>query len=99
MDRGQGKSKPTLRDSASDFMAQWKASRPEEPMTTAGTNGGELRSGRLEHVDQALRNWKRAGGEVTGRKGAPDVHVRIKRRVAAPSLGEGNGAKHRSIRR
>lgn len=97
MDRGKGKSKTTLGDSASDFMVQWKASRPEEPVATVGTNGGEVRSGGLEDVDDALRNWKRAGGEVTSKKGAPDVQVRIKRRVAAPSLaGEGKGAKHRS---
>lgn len=101
MDKGKGKgkskSKPTLRDSASDFMAQWKASRPEGPVSTVGTKGGEVRSGRLEDVDDALRNRKRGGGEVTNRKGAPDVQVRIKRRVTAPSLaGEGKGAKHRS---
>lgn len=95
MDKGKGK--PTLRDSASDFMAHWKASRTEEPVATVGTRGGEVRSGRLENVDQALRNWKRGGGEVASRKGAPDVQVRIKRRVAAPPLsGEGKGAKHRS---
>ena len=99
MDKGKGKSKPkpTLRDSAADFMAHWKASRAEESLATAGTNGGEMRSRRLEDVDDALRNWKRGGGEVTSRKGAPEVQVRIKRRVIVPSLaGEGKGAKHRS---
>lgn len=97
MEKGKGKSKPTLRDSAADFMAHWKASRPKEPVATAGMNGGDARSGRSEDVDNALRNWKRGGGEATSRKGAPDVQVRIKRRVAAPSLTrEGKGAKHRS---
>ncbi len=97
MDKGKGKSKPTLGDSAADFMAHWKASRPKEPVATVGTNGGEARSGCSEGVDHALRNCKRGGVEVTSRKDASDVQVRIKRRVAAPSLArEGKGAKHRS---
>ena len=43
MNRGKASQKPTLGDSASDFMAQWKASEPRaiggrEP--DRGTNGG-----------------------------------------------------------
>lgn len=85
MSRGKGKSKPTLGDSASDFMAQWKASRTEEPSVVIepdrGTNGG----GR--NVEQTLRSWKRGGGEVKVAKGTSTGFEKRRAKPGRPSLG------------
>lgn len=82
MNRGKGKSKPTLGDSASDFMAQWKASRTEEPSVVIepdrGTNGG----GR--NVEQTLRSWKRGGGEVKVTKGTSTGYAKRKKKPSDP---------------
>ncbi len=69
MDRGKGKSKTTLGDSASDFMAQWKASRPEVPGAAAGSGRGAIPDRGNRNDKQTFRSWKRGGGEVKVTKG------------------------------
>lgn len=69
MDRGKGKSKTTLGDSASDFMAQWKASRPEAPGAAAGSGRGAIPDRGNRNDKQTFRSWKRSGGEVKVTKG------------------------------
>lgn len=68
MDRG--KSKTTLGDCASDFMAQWKASRPDGSTTATAESGRSLKSNRGNLDDKlTFRSWKRGGGEVIVTKG------------------------------
>lgn len=69
MNRGKGKSKPTLGDSASDFMAQWKASRPDGPPSATESARGTTGSPGKQNDEQTLRSWKRGGGEVKVTKG------------------------------
>lgn len=65
----RGKSKPTLGDSASDFMAEWKASRPEV-LVAAADPGRFQRSIRGDPTaKETFRSWKRGGGEVKVTKG------------------------------
>ena len=69
MNRGKGKSKPTLGDSASDFMAQWQASRPGAPAATAESGRGATSNRGNRDDKQTFRSWKRGGGEVKVTKG------------------------------
>lgn len=64
MHRGKGKSKQTLGDSAPDFMAKWKASRPEASPAVSDAGGDLTKSGGNRDVERTLRSWKRGGGEV-----------------------------------
>lgn len=68
MNRGKGKSKPTLGDSASDFMAQWTASRHDRAAVATESVRGTTGSGGKRNDEQTVRNWKR-GGEVKVTKG------------------------------
>jgi len=65
----RGKSKSTLGDAASDFMAQWKASRPEVPVAAAGSGRGAISDRGNRNDKQTFRSWKRGGGEVKVTKG------------------------------
>lgn len=73
MNRGKGKSKSTLGDSASDFMEQWKASKPDGPPPADDSGRGTAVSRENRDVDQSLRAWRRDGAEVKVTKGA-SVH-------------------------
>lgn len=64
MDRGKGKSKPTLGDSAPDFIAKWKASRPKASPTVSDTGGDTTKAGGNRDNERTLRSWKRGGGKV-----------------------------------
>lgn len=85
MNRGKGKSKPTLGDSASDFMAQWKASRTEEPSVVIKPHHGANGGGR--NVEQTLRSWKRGGGEVKVAKGTSTGFENRREKPGRPSSG------------
>lgn len=66
MDRGKGRSKPTLGDIASGFMTQWKASKVDEPPAAVGRGAANADD---RDIEQKLRSWKRGGGEVKVTKG------------------------------
>lgn len=87
MDRGKGKrkSKPTLRDSAGDFMAQWKASKSEESPTVVGSEGVPPSDRESQSGQQTLRSWRRGGGEVTVTRGASMGYEKRGRKLG-PSL-------------
>lgn len=84
MERGKGKSKPTLGDSASDFIAKWKASRPGVPAATTESGRGSTSTRGDRDDEQTLRSWKRGGGEVRVTKGTSIGYE--KRQKKMPSL-------------
>ena len=84
MDRGKGKSTPTLGDAASDFMAQWKASRPEPSPAVVDSVGGTNGSHRKRRGEQMIRSWKRGGGEVKVTKGTSIGYEKRKEKSSAP---------------
>ena len=84
MDKGKGKSKATLGDCASDFMAQWNASRSGDPPenTESAQRATETRSNR--DVEQTLRSWRRGGAEVKVTKGTSiGYEMRQKKQIAS----------------
>ena len=85
MDRGRGKSKPTLGDSAPDFMAQWKATRPEPSPAAVDSVRGANGSHRKRVDEKTIRSWKRGGGEVKVTKGTSiGYQLRQVRQVVSP---------------
>ena len=84
MDRGKGKSKPTLGDSASGFMAQWKASRSEELPAVIEPDRGATGSGGDRNVEQTIRSWKRGGDEVKVIKGTSIGYVKRQKKPSMP---------------
>ena len=82
MNRGKGKSKPTLGDSAPDFMAQWKASRTEEPSEVIEPDRGANDGG--QNFEQTLRSWKRGGGEVKVTKGPSTGYAKRQKKPSKP---------------
>lgn len=83
MVRRNGKSKSTIGDSASDFMAQWKAARSDEPAVATDPSPGTAGSRSKQDVKQALRSWKRGGGEVKVTKDASTDYGRPPKKPAA----------------
>ena len=85
MDKGKGKSKPTFGDSASDFMAQWKASRPDGPPAATEFAPGITGSRGKQNDEQTLRSWKRGGGEVKVTKGTSTGFVKHQKKPSMPA--------------
>lgn len=82
MDRGKGKSKPTLGDSASDFIAQWEASRSESP-TVVEFGSGASADRENQSSQQTFRSWRRGGGEVKVTKG---ISIGYEKRQKKPGV-------------
>ena len=74
MDRRKRKS--TLGDSASDFMAQWKASKLATPSSDAESARSSTPNPGSQVSSQTLRSWKRGGGEVKVTKGTSTGYVK-----------------------
>lgn len=76
MSRGKGKSKPTLGDSALDFMAEWKGAGRERRLEATTPDPTATGAGDDRSVAQTMRSWKRGGGEVKVTKGTSTGHVK-----------------------
>lgn len=69
MDRGKSRSRPTLGDMATDFMAQWNASQADKtPANVEPERGTIEHHGGVKRVKE-LPSWKRGGGEVKVTRG------------------------------
>lgn len=88
MNRGRGKSKPTLGDAASDFMAQWKACRPDGPPTAVKPGRGAAVSGGDRDGEQTFRSWKRGGGDVKVTKGISTGFTKRQKKPGVSSPGK-----------
>lgn len=100
MGRGSGRSKPTLGDVASDFVKQWKASKPGEPSIVLEADRSATGAGGDQGVEQTLRSWKRGGGEVKVTKGASIGYVKRPKKPNVPPSGKRSVvtvAEHRRV--
>lgn len=88
MDRGKGKSKPTLGDSAPDFMAQWKATRPDPSPAAVDSVRGANGSHRKRVDEQTIRCWKRGGGEVKVKRGTSIGYEKRQKKLGVFPSGE-----------
>ena len=87
MGRGSGRSKPTLGDAASDFMAQWKASRPGDALAVVET-GPAIEGNRGKDGEQTFRSWKRGGAEVKVKKGVSTGYQKRRQETGKPSVAK-----------
>ena len=85
MSRGKDRSRSMLGDSASDFMAQWKAARSEERSERVEPTGARAGSDDKRNVEQMLRSWKRDGNAVKVTKGTSTGYVKRERKAGQPS--------------
>lgn len=76
MSKGKGKAKPTIGDGASDFMAQWKASKSRETSEMAAPASDVAETKGTIPEEQMLRNWKRGGAEVRVTRGSSVGYVK-----------------------
>ena len=88
MNRGKGRSKPTLGDSASDFMTQWQGSRPDGPPPATEFARGTTGSPGKQNEEQVLRSWKRGGGEVKVTRGTSAGVVKRQKKPGVSPLGK-----------
>ena len=84
MDRGKGKSKQTLGDSARDFMAKWKASRLEASPSVPDGGDDQTNSGGNRVVERSFRSWKRGGGEVKVTNGTSTGYEKRQKKSGVP---------------
>lgn len=85
MSKDRGRSKPTLGDSASDFLAKWKASKSDTPSVEASSDDAGSPAQPDTSWGHVLRSWKRGGGEVQVKKGVSKGYVRRAKPPSPPS--------------
>lgn len=86
MDKGKGKgrSNATLGDCASNFMAQWNASRSGDPSANTEFAHGATETRSKRDVEQTLHSWRRGGAEVKVTKGTSiGYEMRQKKQIAS----------------
>lgn len=88
MDKGKGRSRPTLGDAASDFMAQWKASRPDEVRTVVEPARGGTGCQGDRKLRETFRSWKRGGGEVKVTRGSATGFEKRREKIKGVSSGK-----------
>lgn len=85
MSTRKGRSRPTLGDSAAEFMAQWAASRPKEMNPDCDVEIDAERSISSRDGKRTLSGWKRGGGDVKISTGASKGY---QRRQGAPQIAQ-----------
>ena len=90
MSKWKDKSRPRFGELASDFVAQWNASKSEpSPAPTVSDESipGASLDGGSSDIQQVLRSWKKGGGEVKVTKGKSAGYVKRQKKPAVTPFG------------